>query len=70
MVSDSGTDISNKHKKHHHHNKRDKGGAKPGEITNGNNSTSVKENDALSSAGSNISDDEAPNIPGVRRKTS
>ena len=66
-VTDSGTELVGKHKKHHHHNKR---GGNPLDNTNGINSTSVKENDAQSSAGSNISDDDTPNIPGVRRKAS
>ena len=59
-VSDSGPDHSESHKKHLHNKKP----------INGNNSTTAKENDDQSSAGSNISDDEAPIIPGVRRKAS
>ena len=42
-VTDSGNEFVVKHKKHHHHNKR---GGHPSDITNGNNSTSIKENDA------------------------
>lgn len=46
MVSNSGTDISAKHKKHHHHNKRVKDDVNPTDTINGNNSTSAKDNDA------------------------
>ncbi len=42
-VTDSGAEQVGKLKKHHHHNKR---GGNPSDKINGNNSTSIKENDA------------------------
>jgi len=65
----SESETADKNKMLYHNNKRGARGGKVGpDTTNDNNSTFAKENDAQSSAGSNISDDEAPTLPGVNRK--
>ena len=65
----SESETADKNKILYNNNKRGARGGKVGpDTTNDNNSTFAKENDAQSSAGSNISDDEAPTLPGVNRK--